>query len=165
MLSELMICFMYLRIYFVLRNIGVNSIFMSPFAKMLCRTESCEADWKFFIKCQIELNTEWTIFWITMVTILVPAHILKILECPFSKQETDPGLKDAFDSFFNSIWCVVITLTTVGYGDLYPSTYPGRTVLMLYALWGGFVMALLTVMLFKIIDLPVNEKIAMYKIN
>lgn len=33
---------------------------------------------------------------------------------------------EAFDSFADSLWWSVVTLTTVGYGDLSPSTLPGR---------------------------------------
>jgi voltage-gated potassium channel len=33
---------------------------------------------------------------------------------------------DRFASVFDGLWCAVVTLTTVGYGDLYPVTAGGR---------------------------------------
>jgi voltage-gated potassium channel len=33
---------------------------------------------------------------------------------------------DRFASVFDGLWCAVVTLTTVGYGDLYPVTPGGR---------------------------------------
>ena len=30
------------------------------------------------------------------------------------------------DSYFNALWLIVITLTTVGYGDVYPITMAGK---------------------------------------
>jgi len=34
-------------------------------------------------------------------------------------------------------------LTTVGYGDLSPNTYPGKIVIIFTALWGAFMISLL----------------------
>ncbi|CAF1458235.1 unnamed protein product [Rotaria sordida] len=46
-------------------------------------------------------------------------------------------------SMFDSMWLFIVTYTTVGYGDLTPSTYCGRTVFSITALIGVLVTALL----------------------
>lgn len=38
----------------------------------------------------------------------------------------NPGQPDVFSSVFNSLWWAIITLTTVGYGDMVPLTAGGR---------------------------------------
>ena len=38
---------------------------------------------------------------------------------------------------------MVVTLTTVGYGDVYPSTPFGRCVIMISAFWGTFLISLM----------------------
>jgi voltage-gated potassium channel len=38
----------------------------------------------------------------------------------------NPAQPDAFVSVFHSLWWAVATLTTVGYGDVYPVTTGGR---------------------------------------
>ncbi len=43
---------------------------------------------------------------------------------------------DAFSSVFHSLWWAVITLTTVGYGDVYPVTIGGRVFTFLILLIG-----------------------------
>jgi voltage-gated potassium channel len=48
-----------------------------------------------------------------------------------------------FHTFWDGIWWAVVTVTTVGYGDLYPHTVAGRLIAMLLMLVGiGFISVL-----------------------
>lgn len=49
---------------------------------------------------------------------------------------------DTFDSFFDAIYWVCVSLTTVGYGDLYPISTLGRAIAMLSSLVGIAIIAL-----------------------
>lgn len=47
-----------------------------------------------------------------------------------------------FDNFFEAIYWAAITLTTIGYGDIYPSTTTGRIVTVVSSIFGIAVVAL-----------------------
>ncbi len=47
-----------------------------------------------------------------------------------------------FEDFFDALYWATTTLTTVGYGDIYPSTDIGRVISMLSAILGVAVIAL-----------------------
>ena len=49
---------------------------------------------------------------------------------------------DTFRTFFDAVYWAVVSLTTVGYGDLYPSSDVGRTIAMISSLMGVAVVAL-----------------------
>ncbi len=49
---------------------------------------------------------------------------------------------DSFDTFFEAIYWSTVSLTTVGYGDIYPVTVPGRIVAMLSSFFGIAIVAL-----------------------
>lgn len=49
---------------------------------------------------------------------------------------------ETFATFFDAVYWAVVSLTTVGYGDLYPSTDVGRAVAMISSLMGVAVVAL-----------------------
>ena len=49
---------------------------------------------------------------------------------------------ETFSTFFDAVYWAVVSLTTVGYGDLYPSSDVGRTIAMISSLMGVAVVAL-----------------------
>lgn len=58
----------------------------------------------------------------------------------------------------NCIWCVIITLTSVGYGDIYPKTYFGRTVGILICFWGFFIISFFVLTVENILSFNQSEK-------
>lgn len=49
---------------------------------------------------------------------------------------------DSFDSFFEAVYWATVSLTTMGYGDIYPVTTAGRIITMISALFGIAIIAL-----------------------
>ena len=49
---------------------------------------------------------------------------------------------DSFNSFFDAIYWATVSLTTVGYGDIYPITTIGRVVTMVSSVFGIAIVAL-----------------------
>ena len=49
---------------------------------------------------------------------------------------------DSFNTFFDAIYWATVSLTTVGYGDIYPVTVIGRLVTMLSSVLGIAIIAL-----------------------
>jgi len=58
----------------------------------------------------------------------------------------------------NCMWNVIITLTTVGYGDLYPKTLMGRIVGVVIAFWGVFIVSFFVVTLNNMLSFSPNEE-------
>ena len=72
-----------------------------------------------------------TVFLIALAYILVTALIM------FNVENSD-----LFDNFFAALYWATTTLTTVGYGDIYPSSDIGRMISMFSSLFGVAVIAL-----------------------
>lgn len=73
---------------------------------------------------------------------LIFGYLIKIAE---RLHTIVPGAK--FDYYFNDIWYAFITMTTVGYGDLFPETNFGRIIGIIIGINGIFINSLLTVIL------------------
>ena len=72
-----------------------------------------------------------TVFWLAVVYIFMTALIM------FNVEESD-----MFADFFDALYWATTTLTTVGYGDICPTTDVGRVISMLSAIMGVAVIAL-----------------------
>jgi voltage-gated potassium channel len=49
---------------------------------------------------------------------------------------------DTFDTFFDALYWATVSLTTVGYGDIYPTSIMGRIITMISSIFGIAIVAL-----------------------
>ena len=73
--------------------------------------------------------------------ILFFGSIVLIAEAPISRISE---VMD-FSSFENSCWATVATMTTVGYGDMFPRTSLGRLIMIICSMYGVVVVSLIVV--------------------
>ena len=66
----------------------------------------------------------------------------------------NPNFKDYADTF----WVIIITMMTIGYGDIYPSTHFGRVVVFFAALVGMILTSLLIVSMSNFVTFLPEEK-------
>lgn len=107
---------------------------------------------RFTFKCLIIRNPGATVIVTLWTSIFILSYILRIFERPYYDAV---GLKD-YDEYFNSVWCIVITMTTVGFGDILAFSYFGRVVIMITAFWGAFLISLVIVSVRQIFELTQN---------
>ena len=102
------------------------------------------------------------------LTILVLAYVLRVIENPYYVQLY---LKDHYtrlhwyEEFFQFIYLVIITITTVGYGDITTKSLYGKSLIMFASLWGTFLISLVLLMVANVFDLKDQQKKAMIDIN
>ena len=62
-------------------------------------------------------------------------------------------------SYSNSFWNAVVTMTTVGYGEIYPKTNWGRFIGIIICFWGVLIVSIFVVSLTNLLTLsPAEEK-------
>lgn len=120
--------------------------FTDIFSKQICKTVYNFVPSRLFsIKIElIENPTRMTIV-LFSVSILILAQILRIFELPY-EYNAEVKTNDLHD-FGSAIWLIVITSTTVGYGDIYPHTIGGQLTCIVAAFWGTFIVSLLVLII------------------
>lgn len=110
------------------------------------------ANVRFTYKCMILKSPGITTIFTILVSTFMLAYFLRVFEIEYYRQ-----LKMVdFDSYFQAIWVIVISITTVGFGDLVPYSYMGRIIIMIAAFWGAFLISLMIVTLGQTFELTRN---------
>lgn len=85
------------------------------------------------IKNYIANNLISFMFYSLLFSVLFFSSIILIIERPISKITSNE-----LDDWEQVIWYVVITMTTIGYGDRVADTLPSRFFVMVLVIWGNF---------------------------
>ena len=87
------------------------------------------------------------------ISAFVSAYMLRIFERPLSGVS-----QQDFNSFYTSFWNVIITMTTVGYGDIYPKSFFGRILGIFLCIWGVLLVSLFVVTVSEQLELTQLQK-------
>ena len=89
--------------------------------------------------------------------VVICAFMFSLIQLSMSLQIFEREVDINFKNITTASWNVIITLTTVGYGDYYPMTNCGRFIGIITAFWGVFFVSLFVVALTNILDLNESE--------
>lgn len=91
-----------------------------------------------------------------VLCILFFGIIIRNCEKYVSHLDTSPV---TFEFFPNTFWCMVLVMTTVGYGEIFPVTHHGRIFTVLACLVGTFINSILIVSLTNLISMSPEEEV------
>ena len=156
----LLICL--LRIYIFIRYYISTSQYNTPRSQRIAKLIGGNLNRLFVVKCLIIKNPFKFLIVISLSIILVGSFMLRIAESPAYEEPTEEGEYNDNDyrKFENCIWNVMITMTTVGYGDYYPITLIGRLVNVFLSIAGTLLTSYMVVFLQNELVFTDNEDMA-----
>jgi hypothetical protein len=89
------------------------------------------------------------VFRLFVLMVCLHAHALRVAERP---------TQEAFLEWWSCVWCAIVTMTTVGYGDMFPTTYVGRLIGVSAAIVGTIILALLVTSVTSATELTKAER-------
>jgi hypothetical protein len=124
-LGDWLLIFMFFRLFFMYRSFINYSIYTDAYSKKVCKNYGFTSGVRFSYKCQLENHPGSFVMVLFTSTVLILAYVMRIFEIPYYRTNKDTVETSLFDDYFNSVWLLVMTITTVGYGDLTPNTAMG----------------------------------------
>ena len=137
---------MMIRLFLAFRLFLHYSKWASLKVQMVCQENSVFNPLRFALKACLKDKPHYVLIPVFGISVLALGVVMQIYERPYSfDNNLDSGFLD-YSYLYNDLWLVVLTMTTVGYGDFYPRTHAGRMIAIIAAIWGTFLISLMIIM-------------------
>ena len=150
-LSDFIFALMIMRVFFIFRTISNYMIWTDAYSKKVCRENGVKNSNTFVYKCMFAIQPELTMGLSFLFFVLLSGYLVRIFELPLLNK--DPYNDSNLDNYFNAFYLSFITISTVGYGDLHPITYPGKIIMMIASIIGAFMISLIVLILSQTFDM------------
>jgi potassium intermediate/small conductance calcium-activated channel subfamily N protein 2 len=144
-LDALLTCIMLLRVFLIPRVLQHYSRYANEHSRQICVEVGCHAGSFFVLKALFKEKPYSMIAVAMTLSIIIFSIATRTFERPY--EPSSSGSKQDYDYIWNSMWLIVLTMTTVGYGDFFPQTHMGRFVVIIACFWGVFIVSIMVVTL------------------
>eukprot|EP00347_Sterkiella_histriomuscorum_P023501 403334408 len=144
---------MLIRLYLFVRFVLSFSRYRNTRMHRLCIINGSKAGFMFSIKAVKNDRPYSFITFSLLIPLVICSYGLRMFERPLMSTSMLN-----FDSMGNCIWCIIITMATVGYGDYFPISNFGRIIGIMACLWGVFITAIMVVTLNNLLDFTKQQQ-------
>ena len=158
--GEFLLFFMFGRLFFLLRSMFECVPYQNALAAEVCGPYQVKANIRFSIKCLFKMQPMWMILLLLIITMPLIAFMLRLVERPFNDISTmDLG------TYSTALWCVAVTMATIGYGDYFPYTTFGRLICALTGAWGAVMFSVIVFVIQDSMDLTKRQNTCFLQIR
>jgi len=137
--NDFLLCFCIMfRFIYLFRTLLSMSFYTEARAQRVCAIYGCDANYNFALKALMKENPYKVLTVSILTSLLAFSYLLRLFE-----RKVDEN----FSNFTTAMWNMVITMTTIGYGDYYAKSHMGRVIAIIIAFWGVFYVSLFVVAL------------------
>jgi hypothetical protein len=166
-IATILTFFILFRVYHFFRLVHTFSYWSTPKAHSTCKLMNTKANVPFAIKAYLKINPFVTLLFCVAFVIIIFGYAAQLFEyynstMMNSMDDTGNAYVQAmqkFSNIYNALWLIVVTMSTIGYGDIYPTTYFGRVIAIFACIIGTFILSLLVVFLNTYINFDEVEKL------
>ena len=166
--NDLMSLLVLLRVFVVFRIFLSNSKYYTNVAHRICSLTGIKSgsSYIYVMKCIMKNSPLEILFTAMLLYIITFAYAIKVCERPLifaiiQKHKDDPSfslpVSNDISNYYNAMWLMIVTMATIGYGDFYPRTLPGRAITFFSCICGVITVSLLTITLQNLMEMSNAE--------
>ena len=127
-----------LRIFFLSKILSSLTRWTSTKNDFICKKFGCNANNSFAFKAFQKEHPFIILIIIFISTCIICGLSIRNFEILFWEQKEESSYFQEWENVWNSVWFIFVSMTTVGYGDFYPKTIPGRIYTLICCLVGCY---------------------------
>lgn len=163
--NDLLTMTVFLRMFYILRLIIVHTPYYNNTAHRLFIFTKSHCSYTFVIRCLMKNYPFQIMVMLFVCLVFYFAYLLKISERPLNyaimmrEKIHDPNYFIFYDlsDYTNCMWLLIITMTTVGYGDYTPKTISGRSIIVVACVFGIINVSLIVIIFNDLFRLTTSE--------
>ena len=132
--SSLFNAILTLRILFILKLINIYSLYRKPTQEKILLKNGIKPNFIFDLKAYHKKYPFYSLVIIFVLIVYIFGNLLRYFEMYYWEGATQ--YRQIWNYRWNSFWCVFISMTTVAFGDLFPSTHIGRILIIIATVIG-----------------------------
>jgi hypothetical protein len=152
----LTILLLFFRSYHPIKYIAYNSRINNYDCEKLCLESRIPMDFLFCIKATFKESPFLLSGLILLLSIIIFGYSLRSVEMFFMFQGDANKVQD-WRYFWNGMWCIIVTMSTVGFGEFYPISLLGRAIVVISSIWGNFLISLMVAALTVTVEFSPQE--------
>jgi len=168
-INDLFSLLVLLRVFVVFRIFLSNSRYYTNVAHRICSLTGCGdsgSNYVYVMKCIMKKTPLEMLITSMLLYIITFAYAIKVCERPLifaiiikNKDNSNFTLPIPNDisNYYNAMWLMIVTMATIGYGDFYPRTLPGRAITFFSCISGVITVSLLTITLQNLMEMSNSE--------
>jgi hypothetical protein len=165
-LNSIFSVFVMLKLYVFLRIVTYSSRWNSETAVAICNKYRVKSGLQFTVKAEMKKRPSVILTFLLLVSLGLLSFTLRTFEYGIINP-INTALKGNNDLSYlaNCFWLIIITMTTVGYGDYFPRSHLGRFVGVIACIIGMLLLSLIVVSFSVITEFTQEEKKAFSKLK
>lgn len=156
------------KLYFLYRIIIETTRWNSRISQAICGNYQIKPGFQFLIKCEIKYRPIMSIIAFIFLFICLMALIMRCFEFATVNIIPQPVSKKGINSlttFWNCVWFILITITAVGFGDVFPKTFAGQLISLIPFIFGALILGLTIATIYSFIEFKPEERKAYLKLT